>query len=143
MNRRGDTLRQLLRYGVVGLALNGIGYLFYLFLTLQLDYDPLLVVGVMYPVSVGLSFAFNRSWTFGHQGSMSGSLLRFLLTHVAGYFLNLGLLFIFWQKMGMPHPVVQAMAILLVAVFLFVTFRLFVFKNSNTDRLSDRSGGVL
>lgn len=132
----GDWFGQLLRYGVVGLALNGLGYLLYLALTFGAGADPLWVVGVLYPVSVAASFFLNRRWTFNHSGSASRSLGRFVMAHVGGYLLNLGLLWLFWSWLGLPHPLVQAAAIFIVAAYLFMVFRIFVFHPEHDDPAS-------
>ena len=64
------TLRQILRYGIIGVAQNALAYGVYLVLT-WLGLDPKLVVGVTYPLAMLISFLGNRKYTFAHKGSVS------------------------------------------------------------------------
>jgi len=47
--------------------------------------------------------------------------------HPIGYLANLALLYVFTDRLGYPHQVVQAAAIFVVAGILFLLFRFFVF----------------
>lgn len=62
------TLSQLVRYGVIGLASNAIGYVLYLLLT-SLGMEPKMAMSLLYGIGVLQTFLFNKRWTFGHQGA--------------------------------------------------------------------------
>ena len=117
---------QMLRYGVVGIATNLAGFLVYLALTWG-GLAPKIAMSGLYVLGATLSFVLNRRWTFGHRGAISGAGVRFVLAHLAGYGINLALLVTLHDLAGLPHPAVQAGAVVIVAGFLFVAFRLFVF----------------
>ena len=117
-----------LRYAVVGASSNLAGYLIYLAIT-WLGVEPKAAMTALYLVGATVSFAGNRYWTFSHKGNAAASLVRFGIAHVLGYLLNLTLLVIFVDRLGYPHQWVQAVAIFVVAFFLFVAFRLFVFPS--------------
>ena len=123
-------ISQLFRYGVIGVSVNLMAYLAYLLFT-YLGGTPKLTMSVVYVVTAFVSFLGNRKLTFDYQGGFLGSGLRFSIAHFFGYLINLGLLFIFVDKYGYPHQVVQVCAIIIVAIFLFVTFKLFVFKEES------------
>lgn len=118
--------RQLVRFGLVGIGTNVGGYLVYLGLT-HSALPPKMAMTGLYFLGAVLSFVLNRHWTFGHQGGISGAGLRFALAHAGGYVMNLAMLTVLHDMMGWPHQIVQALAIVVVAAFLFVVFRLFVF----------------
>ena len=122
------TLRQILRYGIIGVAQNALAYGVYLVLT-WLGLDPKLVVGVTYPLAMLISFLGNRKYTFAHKGSVSRAGLRFLLAHAASYGINLGMLYVLVDRMRYPHQLVQLAAIFVCAAFLFVTLKFFVFRS--------------
>lgn len=124
-------LMQLIRYGIVGVSQNAVGYGLYLLLT-YMGLDPKLVVGVSYPIAMLVSFMGNKKYTFHHTGSTSRAGLRFIIAHACGYTINLALLYWCVDVYGMPHQLVQLAAIFIVAAFLFITLRLFVFKNTTT-----------
>jgi putative flippase GtrA len=120
---------QLTRYGFVGVASNVLGYLVYLTIT-WLGVAPTVAMTMLYLVGATVSFVANRRWTFAHRGKAVWSGLRFGVAHVLGYLLNLSLLLAFVGMLGFPHQLVQAIAIGIVALFLFVAFRWFVFPHT-------------
>lgn len=126
------SLIQLIRYGVIGLLHNSCGYIFYLLATF-LGAPPMLVVGLMYPLATILSFIGNKQWTFDFQGGAGSSFMRFVIVQVMGYFMNLLLLFYFVEQLNYPHQLVQAVAIFVVAAFLFVALKFFVFSSISDD----------
>jgi putative flippase GtrA len=119
-------LASFLRYGIVGLATNLIGYLAYLALT-SWELAPKLAMTLLYVLSCSLGFFGNRRWTFSHQGSIFRSAIRYFIAHFMGYLMNLSILIVFADHLGYAHEYVQAVAILVVAVFLYGVFRFFVF----------------
>jgi putative flippase GtrA len=121
-----EVVKQLTRYGIVGVSYNLAGYLLYLLIT-WLGVDPKVVVGVLYPIGALISFFANKGWSFSYSGPIGSGMLRFVIAHFFGYFLNLGLLFLFVDIQGYPHELVQLVAIFAVALSLFLAFRYFVF----------------
>jgi putative flippase GtrA len=119
-------LAQLLRYGVVGVANNLLGYLLYLLVT-SLGGTPKLTMSVLYAMGAAIGYLGNRRLTFRHRGSHWRSGLRYALVHATGYLLNLSILSLFADRYGYPHQLVQAAAIFAVAAYLFLAFKLFVF----------------
>ena len=121
-----EVITQLTRYGIVGVSYNLAGYLLYLLIT-WLGVDPKVVVGVLYPIGVLISFFANKEWSFSYSGSLGSGMVRFGIAHFFGYFLNLGMLYLFVDIHGYPHELVQIAAIFTVALYLFLAFRYFVF----------------
>jgi putative flippase GtrA len=119
-------LKQLVRYAVVGIATNLAGYAVYLLVTWA-GVEPKLAMSCLYAIGATVSFLGNRTWTFGHRGNVAGAAARFAIAHLLGYLLNLALLVVFVDRLGFPHQLVQAVAVVVVALFLFVLFRVFVF----------------
>lgn len=125
----GRTLRQLVSYGIVGVAQNSIGYGIYLFFT-WLGADPKLVVGVSYPIAMLVSFFGNKKYTFHFKGPDMAPGIRFLLSHAASYGINLAMLYVCVDIYGMRHEYVQLAAIFICAAFLFVALKFFVFRKN-------------
>lgn len=123
----GRELEQIVRFALVGIATNAVGYCLYVLVT-QAGMGPKTTVSILYPIGALIGFAGNRQWTFTHRGHLLGSSLRYAAAHTLGYLLNILLLLIFVNRLHFPHQIVQAGAILVVAAFLFVAFRLFVFR---------------
>jgi putative flippase GtrA len=116
---RGDTLSPAQRWAIVGAALNAALYLAYL----ALAATPLGHRGAMtatYVAGLGAGYALNRGWSFRHRGAVARSLPRYVALYAAGYALNLAALSIAVDGYGIPHALVQAIAIPTLALFFLV-----------------------
>ncbi|MDF0605553.1 GtrA family protein [Neisseriaceae bacterium TC5R-5] len=110
----------------MGAVTNLLGYLIYLLFTYW-GVEPKVLITFMYPVGAAIGFLGNRQWAFAHEGVVWKSIARYCITHFFGYLMNLSILFLFVDELGYTHQWVQAAAIVLVAGFLFVAFKYFVF----------------
>jgi putative flippase GtrA len=123
----GATFSQIIRYGVVGVTSNLAMYFLYLLLT-QVRVEPKTAMTCVYAIGVLLGFAGNRQWTFKHRGAPAATALRYALAHCVGYALNFSILLTFVDGLGYAHQWVQVVAIFVVALFLFIAFKFFVFR---------------
>lgn len=121
-----DSQHQLVKYAVVGLLNNLRGYLIYLFLT-WLWLDPKIAVALMYPIGAVTAYLGHARYSFNYSESNAHTFLRYTLAHLIGFGTNIGMLYLFWNQLGYPHQLVQAVAIVVVAGILFFLFRNFVF----------------
>jgi putative flippase GtrA len=131
------SFKQLARYAFVGIVSNLAGYLVYLLVT-YLGATPKITMTLLYGVGATIGYVGNRNFTFSHKGSLLDSSARYFIAHFFGYFINLVILIIFVDHFMYPHQWVQAVAIFVVAGFLFIAFKFFVFTNLNVlnvDRL--------
>lgn len=119
-------MQQLIRYCLVGVASNVTIYLVYLLIT-YLGVEPKTAMTLVYIIGASIGFIGNRKWTFAHRGGSSSAALRYVLAHLLGYLLNLFILVTFVDRLGYAHQWVQAAAIIIVAGFLFIVFKYFVF----------------
>nr|WP_316639094.1 GtrA family protein [uncultured Roseateles sp.] len=122
-----NTLFQLIRYGVVGVASNLVGYLLYLGLT-SLGVGPKSAMSLLYAIGVAQTFLFNKRWTFGHQGSGRAALLRYCTAYGLGYVINLVVLLVLVDHWAWPHQWVQGVMILVLAAMLFLLQKFWVFR---------------
>jgi putative flippase GtrA len=118
------------KFALVGVISNLTGYLLYLLGTF-LGAAPKLAMTVLYIVGATASFFANRKWTFSHRGPISSAMMRYAVSHLLGYLLNLSILIVFVDRVGLPHQLVQAVAIVIVAVFLFFLMNRFVFAGGS------------
>lgn len=121
-----STLGQVFRYSVVGVLNNLLGYLIYLVVT-WLWLDPKVAVTLMYPIGAVTAYFGHAKYSFAFRGRTSHGLARYTLAHLIGYGANIGMLYVFSDRFGYPHQLVQATAIVVVAGILFLLFRYFVF----------------
>ena len=129
MKLQKDTVFQFIRYAITGLALNLFGYLLYIVVT-WFGMEPMFAVTIFYPVGVLYSYFAHKRFSFQHSGGSRNYqlLVRYIAVYAIGYIINIGLLSFFHNRLGYPHHWVQASAIFIVGVFLFVALKLFVFK---------------
>lgn len=130
------TLGQLLRYGIVGLAANSLGYGLYFGLTYA-GLGPKLAMSLLYVLGILQTFVFNKKWAFRHEGMHRQAFIRYIITYGIGYLINLLALFVLVDRLGFPHQIVQAVLIVIIALFLFMLQKLWVFRLENTSRHSE------
>lgn len=123
-------LQQIIRYGVVGVANNLLGYLIYLLVT-WLWLEPKVAVSLFYPIAAFTAYFGHAKYSFSHDGHHEKIVPRYIIAHVIGYLSNMFLLYIFVDKLHFPHQLIQAIAIFVVAGILFLLFRFFVFSNKS------------
>jgi putative flippase GtrA len=123
---RPSTLTQLLRYSAVGLASNLFLYLAYLGLTAS-GLGHKTAMTSLYILGVLITFMVNRNWSFGHRGYAGTAFIRYAVANLLGYLLNFALLWIAVDQWHLPHQWVQLVAILLVAISVFLMQRYWVF----------------
>jgi len=123
-----ETERQFARYAVIGVATNLGMFLLYLLLTADL-LGPKSAMSVTFIAGVLSSFVLNRNWTFRDRGATAGSLSRYVFAYATAYVFNYASLALFADKLGFPHVHVQGLAILTIAVYLFVLQKVWVFRN--------------
>lgn len=128
------SFKQLTRYAFVGIVSNLAGYLVY-FLATNLGATPKITMTLLYGVGAAIGYIGNRNFAFSHKGSLLGSGIRYFFAHFFGYFINLAILIVFVDHLGYPHQWVQGAAIFLVAGFLFIAFKFFVFTNLNVANM--------
>lgn len=118
--------KQVFRYGLVGLVSNLTGYLVFLLITYW-GVEPKAAISLLYVVGATIGFIGNRQWAFAYQGALLGAGARYFVAHLFGYLINFLILLILVDRLGYSHQWVQAGAIFVVAGFLFIVFKYFVF----------------
>ncbi len=119
-------MSQLVRYAVVGITSNALAFGIYIVIT-ALGAAPTVAMTVVYVTAALVGFIGNRTVTFAHRGSIWSAGARYVVAHTLGYLLNLSILLVLVDRLGYSHVWVQALAIVVVAGYLFVTFKFFVF----------------
>lgn len=122
-------LRQLIKFGLVGLFSNLAGYLVYLLIT-SLGIEHKVTMSLLYAIGTIISYVGNRKWTFASEGSTFMTSVKHIVVFAIGYMLNFAILVVFVDKLGFAHQIVQAIAILIIALFLFVAMKFFVFPKA-------------
>ena len=118
-------MRQIIRYGIVGVLNNSLGYLIYLAVTFM-GLSPKLTITLFYPLGAYTAYLGHSKYSFSSQRNYLTA-LRYAFVYLIGYLVNFLLLYIFSDKLMYPHQIVQAAAIFVVAGILFLMLKFFVF----------------
>jgi len=119
--------KELIRYAIVGVATNVFGFLLYVLFT-ELGISPVMTISIFYPIHIGTAFYLNKKWSFRHEGRISTSAVRFLMAYAGCYVLNVAMLKFFNDYLGYSHLIVQAAAVVIIALLLFLAQKLWVFR---------------
>jgi len=120
---------QSVRFVVVGLLSNAVLFLLYIFLT-WLGLQPSVAVSVVFACGALQTFVFNKSWTFSQRDSDSKHLPRYLTVYAGAYVTNLLALYVLVDRLAYPHQLVQAGAVIVIGVLIFLGQRYWVFLPS-------------
>ena len=119
--------KEFIRYVIVGLVANAFGFLLYILLT-GLGVSPVVTISIFYPIHIGLGFYLNKKWSFSHKGRISISAIKYLIAYLGCYILNVAVLKFFHGYLDFSHLIVQAGAILVIALLLFLAQKYWVFR---------------
>lgn len=126
----GKIFRQLVRYGLVGVGINAALYALYL-LFVFVEVEPKAAMSIVYVIGLAIGFYGHRKLTFSHTANFRPAIARYLIAHIGGYAINFSLLVVFVDYMNLSHALVQGVSIFIVAAYLFVTFKYWVFSEKN------------
>jgi len=124
--RSSQQIKQLFRYLVVGAGANFLGYSIYLVIT-SAGIDSLLGMTLIYLSACLASFVGNKRWTFSDKSKGIVVLPRYICVQIAGYLTNLFLLLALSRYLGFAHQAVQLVAIVVVAIEVFLLSKYYVF----------------
>lgn len=128
--KSAKSMRQLGLYALIGVASNVLGYLLYLAIT-HAGVAPKVAMSFLYAFGATAGFWGNRQLTFSHRGKVLGAGFRYVIAHCLGYLLNFMMLEIGVNWNGYSHQWVQAVAIFVVAAYLFAANKYFVFQEAD------------
>lgn len=128
-----QTRGQFLRYAIIGIASNVLLYILFLVFT-GLGLGHKTAMTCLYGVGVVQSFYFNKRWSFGHDGASHIALVRYLLVYISFYIFNLGALYLFVDRLGFSHALVQGLTMLAIIVPIFLLQKFWVFPKATQHK---------
>jgi putative flippase GtrA len=119
---------QFLKFGIVGVSNTLIFFAVYTLLLKGFDVWYLAASGIGFAVGAVNGFLWNRAWTFkGHVGDALTP-VRWFVVQTSGLFLNLGLVYLFVDGVGLDELLGQAVTIAIVTVTTFFANRAWTFR---------------
>lgn len=128
------TARQLVSFCAIGIASNGLLYLFYLALTGSgLGHKTAMTLA--FATGVLWTYLLNRRWTFRHSGGIQRSAWRYAGTYLLAYALNVCALVILVDMAGLSHETVVLTLVVTTAGLTFLLQKLWVFEDAPERRM--------
>lgn len=127
MRQGGDSRAQFVRFVAVGIASNVVVYLLYI-LSTSLGAGHKTAMTVLYMLGVLQTFVVNRAWSFGHDGPKRSAFVRYLVSYLFAYLLNLGVMHVMVDIAGYSDRWVQGCMVIIVATLMFCLQKFWVFQ---------------
>lgn len=119
---------QFLKFGIVGVSNTLIFFAVYTLLLKAFGVWYVAASGIGFAVGAVNGFLWNRAWTFkGHVGDALTP-VRWFVVQTCGLLLNLGLVYLFVDGVGMDKLSGQAVTIVIVTVVTFFVNRAWTFR---------------
>lgn len=123
-----ESIRQLFKYGIVGIVntIITLATIFILMELLKVNYIVSNLVG--YGLGFANSFIMNKLWTFESRGRLPREIVFFILIFLVSYALQLILLVILKEKLGIAAEISQVMAMVFYTIISFIGNKRFTFR---------------
>ena len=123
---------QAVRFAAVGVFSNALLLLLYFAVT-QVGVGHKTAVTGLYILAISQTYLMNRFWTFRHRGSHGTAFWRYLLVYGTVYVMNLLVMYVAVDRVGMRHEFVQFAYFLIMSLGMFLMQRSWVFKVSDAE----------
>ncbi len=140
-DRAGHLLRmplllQFVKFGIVGISNTLIFFAVYTLLLKAFGVWYVAASGIGFAIGAVNGFLWNRAWTFrGHVGDALTP-VRWFVVQTSGLLLNLGLVYLFVDGVGMDKLSGQAVTIVIVTVVTFFANRAWTFRGDTQPMLA-------
>lgn len=124
---------KLLRYGVVG-VIGAVVHMSTLFLLVELGLaGPVVATTTGFVFALLISYGMNRIWTFGYVGSYWASLIRYCIVSLIGLGLNILIIKLFTDFLGLWYGWGAFVAVGAVALNNFLLNNAWTFTHKTSD----------
>jgi putative flippase GtrA len=120
---------QLLRYGISGIVLNVLGFIFYVILLKLFNYSPMISLSISYPAIIAIYYISQSLFVFRKKLNIRDS-IKFFLNILFLYLVNILLLFIWTEKFNFSPTIVQFFIIFFLILLNYFVQNKFIFKSS-------------
>lgn len=128
MHLISSTLRDVLRFGAVGIIATAIHLGIALSLNIVAGFSPLASNTIAFLCALLASYLGNLKWAFGAQEHNAVRAGKFLITACIGFLVNSAILAFLVNEQIMSDPLAIVVSVFCVPLITFVTFKFWVFK---------------
>lgn len=130
---------QFVKFGIVGVSNTLISFAVYILLLKVFGVWYLAASGIGFAVGAVNGFLWNRAWTFrGHVGDALTP-VRWFVVQSCGLLVDLGLVYVFVDGLGLDELVGQVMTTMIVTVLTFLVNRAWTFRGHTPAALVETS----
>lgn len=122
-NIKGDKVRFL----IMGVLTNLFAFCLYIVLV-SIGASPKKTLTFLYWISVVLIFFANRTFVFGHKGSIFHAFKRHILVYISGYILSISMLTLFIDFIDFDHIFSMAATSLIMPIYFYTMQKHLVFR---------------
>jgi len=128
-----EIFKKFISFNLVGLINSAITYGLYA-LAIALGANHFIALGIDYAFGLIISFFLNKNLTFKIRKKTDiGMFLKMVVAYIPSFLINMALLWVFIDMLGMNKFLSQFIAMAIVALFSFFMQHKFVFNNRNKE----------
>jgi putative flippase GtrA len=118
---------QLLRYGISGIIINTLGFIFYLILLKLFNIPPMISLSISYPIIIAIYYISQSLFVFKKKINNRVT-IKFFLNMLFLYLVNILLLFICAEKLNFGPIIVQFFIMFFLILLNYLVQSKFIFK---------------
>ena len=123
------TIRQLFKFGIVGVIAAAVNYFVVIFMVEQFAWHPLIANVLGFAIAYQASFLGHYYWTFKQQAvDKFRAWSRFLPVQITAFLLNEFLFYLFLQFSNLGYRLSLLLVLIIVPLFSYVLGRFWAFK---------------
>jgi putative flippase GtrA len=120
-------VNQVLRFGLIGVTTNIVGYSLFVLCTLYLKFSPYLVISFLYPLAITATYILNKDHTFKQEKTLKKQKIIFITLYLSAYLLNILIFYIATSILLVPPYLAQGIAIIVLGIYLFLMQKKYVY----------------
>ena len=133
MKRIKGLIKQFFKFGIVGVINTVSSWVFYYSL-LFFNIHYIICTTIAYVLSSIIGFILNKTWVFKSKKDTKESLFKYIITYGSSYFLNIGLMYLFVDIIGISDKIAPLLVLFFTIPYNFIFSKLWVFKNKDIPK---------
>lgn len=123
-----SSIKQIIKYSVVGILINSIGYIFYIILSNVIGINPSISAILSGITAASLSYYLNANFTFKAKNKGRKIALNYFLLYVCAIFIHSFSIFIFSNIFNFAHEIVAGISLIIISLSLFLIQKFYLFQ---------------
>jgi len=119
---------EVIKYLISGFILNLIGFIFYGYLTIKLEFEVIISITILYLFIIPVYFISQNFFVFKKSNIKKGRLLKFLLNILIFYLLNIFLIYILTDILSYDKLNSQFFILILLVILNFISQKKLIFN---------------